>query len=60
MDAGDLQRKHDGSLVKGVIVTLKGELDGDSLQPQGKSGYDCYSRYYAPWNGIPEDPVTGL
>ncbi|KAM6943302.1 phenazine biosynthesis-like domain-containing protein [Xenentodon cancila] len=38
--------------VKGLIVTMKGSLDS---QP----GYDFYSRYFGPWVGIPEDPVTG-
>ncbi|XP_003431368.1 phenazine biosynthesis-like domain-containing protein isoform X3 [Ornithorhynchus anatinus] len=39
--------------VKGLILTLKG-------QPGGKpQAYDFYSRYFAPWYGIPEDPVTG-
>ncbi|XP_027752468.1 phenazine biosynthesis-like domain-containing protein [Empidonax traillii] len=37
--------------VKGLILTLKGNSSG--------KGYDFYSRYFAPWNGIPEDPVTG-
>eukprot|EP00088_Acartia_fossae_P001992 TRINITY_DN10785_c0_g1_i3.p1 TRINITY_DN10785_c0_g1~~TRINITY_DN10785_c0_g1_i3.p1 ORF type:complete len:277 (-),score=22.30 TRINITY_DN10785_c0_g1_i3:84-821(-) len=37
------------SKVKGIIVTLKG--DGNP--------YDFVSRYFAPWNGIREDPVTG-
>lgn len=27
--------------------------------PESQPGYDFYSRYFAPWNGIPEDPVTG-
>ncbi|XP_068587009.1 phenazine biosynthesis-like domain-containing protein 1 [Cebidichthys violaceus] len=27
--------------------------------PDNQPGYDFYSRYFAPWNGIPEDPVTG-
>lgn len=36
--------------VKGVIVTLKANEN---------EGYDFYSRYFAPWVGIPEDPVTG-
>lgn len=35
-------------MVKGVIITLR-----------AKDGYDFYSRYFAPWVGIPEDPVTG-
>ncbi|XP_014827596.1 PREDICTED: phenazine biosynthesis-like domain-containing protein [Poecilia mexicana] len=38
--------------VRGVIVTMKGSPD---CQP----GFDFYSRYFAPWAGIPEDPVTG-
>jgi PhzF family phenazine biosynthesis protein len=32
----------------GLIVTAPGD-----------DGYDCVSRYFAPANGIPEDPVTG-
>ena len=35
-------------LVKGVILTVKGTGE-----------YDFLSRYFAPWVGIPEDPVTG-
>uniref|UniRef100_A0A3Q3E572 Phenazine biosynthesis like protein domain containing n=1 Tax=Labrus bergylta TaxID=56723 RepID=A0A3Q3E572_9LABR len=27
--------------------------------PDCQPGYDFYSRYFSPWNGIPEDPVTG-
>ena len=38
---------HSGK-VRGVIVTLIGS---------GK--YDFFTRYFAPWVGIPEDPVTG-
>ncbi|XP_012736411.2 phenazine biosynthesis-like domain-containing protein 1 [Fundulus heteroclitus] len=38
--------------VRGVIVTMKGS-------PDCKPGYDFYSRYFAPWCGIPEDPVCG-
>ncbi|XP_045137362.1 phenazine biosynthesis-like domain-containing protein isoform X1 [Portunus trituberculatus] len=56
LDTGDLLRQHDGSLVKGVILTLGAEDNGD---PQPTAECHCYSRYYAPWNGIPEDPVTG-
>ena len=39
--------KHKG-VVRGVILTKK-----------GSDQYDFYSRYFSPWNGIPEDPVTG-
>ncbi|NXT91479.1 PBLD protein, partial [Anhinga rufa] len=39
--------------VKGLIVTLKGNSSGK------RKGHDFYSRYFAPWYGILEDPVTG-
>lgn len=41
---------HDGSVVKGVIVTASDCLDEE---------VDFVSRYFAPWVGIGEDPVTG-
>ena len=47
-----LMSLHDGSLFKGVIVTVKGGSEASG-------GYDFFSRYFAPWNGIIEDPVTG-
>lgn len=34
--------------VTGVMITVASETDD----------YDFISRYFAPWNGIPEDPVT--
>jgi predicted PhzF superfamily epimerase YddE/YHI9 len=37
-------------MVRGVIVTILGGQD---------TSYDFISRYFAPWVGIPEDPVTG-
>ena len=46
-DATALLASHSGK-IRGVIVTVKGEKD-----------YDFVSRYFAPWNGIPEDSVTG-
>ncbi|XP_038954336.1 phenazine biosynthesis-like domain-containing protein isoform X3 [Rattus norvegicus] len=39
--------------VKGLILTVKGESGGQTTP------YDFYSRYFAPWVGVPEDPVTG-
>ena len=36
--------------VRGLILTIPGQDD---------TKYDCHSRYFAPWVGIPEDPVTG-
>ncbi|NWI92085.1 PBLD protein, partial [Pitta sordida] len=37
--------------VKGLILTLKGNSSG--------KGPDFYSRYFAPWYGVLEDPVCG-
>jgi len=50
-----LQKINFGDLtVKGIIVTTNG------LKGEGKlEKYDFISRYFAPWVGIPEDPVTG-
>ena len=45
---------HDGSKIKGVILTTD-NTDGDI----SNNRYDFISRYFAAWNGIPEDPVTG-
>lgn len=36
-------------VIKGVMITCQGN---DQVN-------DCVSRYFAPWLGIPEDPVTG-
>ncbi|KAK4008055.1 hypothetical protein OUZ56_013212 [Daphnia magna] len=46
----DLLAVEKSGVVKGVIVTL---------QTNDKENFDFYSRYFAPWVGIPEDPVTG-
>ncbi|POI32868.1 hypothetical protein CIB84_003378 [Bambusicola thoracicus] len=40
--------------VKGLILTLKGKSNGK------EKGHDFYSRYFAPWYGVLEDPVTGV
>jgi len=49
-DFAALQKVNYGaSNVRGVIVTCQGDN-----QP-----YNFVSRYFAPWVGIPEDPVTG-
>lgn len=38
--------------VKGLILTVKGNSSG--------KGHDFYSRYFSPWYGVLEDPVTGM
>lgn len=45
----DLTNVRTEDRVRGVIVTTK-----------VGTKYDFVSRYFAPWVGIPEDPVTGL
>jgi PhzF family phenazine biosynthesis protein len=49
-DITSLARAHTAGALVGVIVTL---------QADGVSGHDFYSRFFAPWAGIDEDPVTG-
>lgn len=46
--AAQMLRVESGDHVRGVAVTVK-----------GSGPYDFVSRYFSPWNGIPEDPVTG-
>jgi len=42
-----LKRSYTG--INGVLVTA----------PSGEDGYDFHSRYFWPWSGTDEDPVTG-
>lgn len=46
-DTTAMMEAHKGK-IRGVIVTVKGNGE-----------YDFFSRYFAPWVGILEDPVTG-
>jgi PhzF family phenazine biosynthesis protein len=46
-DYAALLRSHSG--INGVLVTARG----------GTEGYDFHSRYFWPWSGTDEDPVTG-
>ncbi|XP_026234302.1 phenazine biosynthesis-like domain-containing protein 1 [Anabas testudineus] len=52
VDPVALQSSETSGRVMGVIVTIKGS-------PVEQPGYDFFSRYFAPWYGVPEDPVTG-
>ncbi|GFO25748.1 phenazine biosynthesis-like domain-containing protein [Plakobranchus ocellatus] len=49
--------EHTG-LIRGVGLTVKGSQTNGCVDNEGKV-YDFISRYFAPWAGIPEDPVTG-
>ena len=49
---------HPSGVVRGVIVTLQGTESNGCVDSCGTK-YDFVSRYFAPWLGIPEDPVTG-
>lgn len=44
--------------ILGVIITLVGSKKEDCMDKEGNL-YDFISRYFAPWLGIVEDPVTG-
>lgn len=47
-DFNAMMSVRDNTLVRGIIVTIKGQGDVDFL-----------SRVFAPWSGVNEDPVTG-
>ena len=49
VNSAALEGTHDARLIRGVSVTKKSSEDE----------VDFVSRYFAPWNGIPEDPVNG-
>ncbi|XP_048060701.1 phenazine biosynthesis-like domain-containing protein [Megalobrama amblycephala] len=51
-EAETLLRNETTGKIKSLIITLKGTQTT-------QSGYDFYSRVFAPWVGVPEDPVTG-
>jgi PhzF family phenazine biosynthesis protein len=38
---------------------LEAEIKGVMITTKGDEKFDFYTRYFAPWVGIPEDPVTG-
>ncbi|ELK32353.1 Phenazine biosynthesis-like domain-containing protein [Myotis davidii] len=50
----DLLQVENTEKVRGLILTLKGEPGGQT------HAFDFYSRYFAPWVGIAEDPVTAF
>jgi predicted PhzF superfamily epimerase YddE/YHI9 len=58
--SNELLLAHDGSVVRGVVVTLspKDPKSQGFIDANGKS-FDYVSRYFAPWAGINEDPATG-
>lgn len=53
-DGDTLKSFHDGKLFKGICITGRTDESDEFLNQ-----YDVISRYFAPWNGIPEDHVTG-
>jgi len=48
-DIKGMMASHDGTKFKGISVCTAG----------GAGEVDFHSRYFAPWNGIDEDPVNG-
>jgi len=51
---------HSSCKVRGAIVTVKGSSTSTSAADAAYNNrYDFGSRYFAPWVGINEDPVTG-
>ena len=50
---------HSSGKVRGAIVTLRGSSSAADVDAASSIRYDFSSRYFAPWVGIDEDPVTG-
>ncbi|OWF51847.1 phenazine biosynthesis-like domain-containing protein [Mizuhopecten yessoensis] len=57
-DITNFQNVESSGRIRGVIVTVKEGSESANGDKKQKT-YDFLSRYFAPWNGIPEDPVTG-
>jgi len=49
-DTQQMVKLENSGAIRGIIVTVAAK---------NEEKYDFFSRYFAPWNGIPEDPVTG-
>nr|XP_003473628.2 phenazine biosynthesis-like domain-containing protein isoform X1 [Cavia porcellus]XP_013012213.1 phenazine biosynthesis-like domain-containing protein isoform X1 [Cavia porcellus]XP_013012214.1 phenazine biosynthesis-like domain-containing protein isoform X1 [Cavia porcellus]XP_013012215.1 phenazine biosynthesis-like domain-containing protein isoform X1 [Cavia porcellus]XP_013012216.1 phenazine biosynthesis-like domain-containing protein isoform X1 [Cavia porcellus]XP_013012217.1 phenazine len=54
VNTGTLTQVETTRKISGLIVTLKAEPAGHT------QAFDFYSRYFSPWFGVAEDPVTGL
>ena len=50
---------HSSGKVRGAAVTVKGSSSAADDDAASSIRYDFISRYFAPWVGIDEDPVTG-
>ena len=57
-DTRALEQSDQSGKFIGVVVTLKGSEENKCLDRSGRV-FDFVSRYFVPWVGIPEDPVTG-
>ncbi|MHB8584454.1 MAG: PhzF family phenazine biosynthesis protein [Thermoplasmatota archaeon] len=55
--AADVRRVHPNAAA--LMAASGTEVRGVILTSRGDDGFDFVSRYFAPWVGIPEDPVTG-
>jgi PhzF family phenazine biosynthesis protein len=56
----ELLSLHDGSIVRGVVVTLApSDPKKQGFIDANEKPFDYVSRYFAPWAGINEDPATG-
>ena len=55
-DIGQLERSLTDVIV--VIATTRGSGRQGYADEEGRA-YDFVSRCFAPWSGVPEDPVTG-
>ena len=59
VNPSEMRDAYSGDDISGVGVTIRGSEVNGCVDRHGTS-YDFVSRYFAPWLGIPEDPVTGF
>lgn len=59
----EIDQDHDLKKIKPDFYKLKnmdvGPIGGVIITQKGKGKYDFVSRYFTPWHGVDEDPVTG-
>lgn len=59
LGSADEVRALEPDFARVMALTMQGEIHGPIVTARGEPPYDFVSRYFAPWVGIEEDPVTG-
>ncbi len=59
VESKDILKSINPNFYEMIKIDFSFALSGFSLTSKGDDNYDFYSRYFTPWEGINEDPVTG-